>query len=444
MVQFFKASKKTDKQPRKGCVVALDHQLQGVVREQSGGTRFVAGALPGEQITYKPLSKFSAELLSVKSASTERIEPPCPYYQACGGCDVQHLNESDQQTYKQAAVAGLLQKFAQTEQLLWQPTLMADAWGYRRKARLATFWDGKRQHLRLGFRAAKSKQITEIANCLVLRPSLSALIEPLRQLIFDTGLGRTLGHIELIQANVVHVVLRVLKPLSAPQKQELRAFAERHSLAFWLQDDNSIASVTTAKECNDAFCYDQSIDGDRLYFTPGDFIQVNADVNEQMVRQALAWLAPESDAVVLDLFAGVGNFSLPLARRVKQVIAIEGVAGMSQQLADNAQAAGCDNLTAETQDLSQIGAKKLASYNATHWLLDPARAGADKIVEQLGQLPEQRKPKRIVYVSCAPDTLARDSKCILAAGYRLKQLGLVDMFPQTHHIETMVCFERVA
>lgn len=439
MAQFFKASKKSPQPQRKGIISALDHQLQGVIREAEGGTRFVAGALPGEQVTYKPVSKFSAELISLHSTSPQRRTPPCPYYHECGGCDVQHLNEDAQQSYKQTAVEGLLHKFAQIESLTWQPTLTLHPWGYRRKARLATFWDGKRQRLRLGFRAGKSKQITEISECLVLQPSLSALIEPLRHVLSQNKLGAALGHVELIQANSIHIVLRMMRDLSTLQRQQLTDFSEQHAINMWVQDEHAVTPLRP-----DTLAYDNSIDGDPLYFTPGDFLQINADVNQQMVHQALDWLAPDAAATVLDLFAGVGNFSLPLARRVARVVAIEGVTAMTQQLMRNADLAGCSNLIGKTRDLSQVRAKELAAFAADYWLLDPARAGAQGIAEQLLKLPEDAKPTRIVYVSCAPDTLARDAKSILAAGYQLKKLGLVDMFPQTHHIETMVCFERVA
>lgn len=439
MARFFKPAAKPQRQLTHGRVDGLDHQLRGVVREPSGHTVFVAGALPGEHITYKPLSKFNAQLIKVRSVVGERRQPSCPYYTQCGGCDTQHITEVTQRQFKQQAVTELLRKFAQLETTNWQPVLHSQGWQYRRKARLATYWNKNSQQLRMGFRAAKSQQVTAIPDCPVLEPELSALIEPLRRQLAELRLGPILGHVELIKTNTQHVVLRLIKPATAQQQQALRVFEAQYQVNFWLQDDTQTNALNP-----DSIAYDVTRDGDRLGFTPGDFLQVNAAVNQQMVSQALAWLAAPTSATVLDLYAGVGNFSLPLARRVKQVIAIEGVKSMSQRLADNAQRAGLQNVQALTTDLSQVTAKSLAEFQADHWLLDPARAGAYAVAEQLQLMTDAARPRRIVYVSCAADTLARDTRKIVAAGYQLKQLGLVDMFPQTHHIETMACFERVA
>ncbi|MGM0481407.1 MAG: 23S rRNA (uracil(1939)-C(5))-methyltransferase RlmD [Pseudomonadota bacterium] len=446
MAQFFKpkskraAAARHQKPVQRRVVEALDHQGRGVVRANDGAVYFIDQVLPTEQIRFRPVKKFQAELLSIEQPAAERQQPPCPYYDRCGGCDLQHLAGAQHQQYKQNTVTELLAKFAGVKtQLDWQPIVSAGDWHYRRKARLAVKWHADNNSLWLGFRQPQSKKVTVIDDCLVLVTALSDLLVPLRQLLSSSVIGAVLGHVELIQANTVHVVLRLTAPLTDQQRQQLLCFAEQHQLQFWLQTETEVAALQQQQ-----LSYDSSIDGDRLYFSASDFLQVNQAANQQMVAQALAWLQVSQDDTVLDLFSGVGNFTLPLARRAAQVVAIEGVAGMTEKLVYSAEQAQLHNVRAKTADLNQITARQLTSYQASLWLLDPARAGAESVCQSVSAMSRDQRPKRIVYVSCAPVTLARDSQFLLQAGYQIKHLGLVDMFPQTHHIETMVCFERVA
>lgn len=446
MAQFFKpkpkatASARRQKPVQRGVVKALDHQGRGVVRADDNAVYFIEQVLPTEQIRFRPLKKYQAELLAIEQTAEERQHPPCPYYVRCGGCDMQHLDNTRQQQHKQTTVTELLAKFAGlTEQLNWQPIVYAEHWHYRRKARLAVKWHGNDDSLWLGFRPPQSKKVTVIDECPVLVESLSRLLVPLRQLLGSSRIGAVLGHVELIEVNKVQVVLRLAASLSAAQQQQLVSFAKQYKVQFWLQNDTDVIPLQPQQQC-----FDLSIDDDRLYFAGGDFLQVNENVNQKMVEQALQWLQPGRDDTVLDLFAGVGNFSLPLARRAARVVAIEGVAAMTEKLSYSAEQAGLTQLTAETVDLTQITARQLAAYKANLWLLDPARAGAEAVCRAVMSIAAEQRPARIVYVSCAPVTLARDSEWLMQAGYRIKTLGLVDMFPQTHHIETMVYFERVA
>lgn len=446
MAQFFKPKRKksTPKQApvTTADVIALSHQGQGVVKLPQGNKQrvyFVDDALPGENIRLRPLKGHQAEFIERLSTSEHRQQPPCPYYQHCGGCDMQHLDAASLREHKQATVTELFAKFAQANQLPWQAPIISPAVEYRRKARLAVKWHSREQSLWLGFRRPQSQSIVNIEHCLVLDPALDALLEPLRELLESARIGAVLGHVELIKAEQLHVVLRIVKPLAKQQQQQLTAFSEQHQVHTWLQNDDELIALE-----QDSSAYDLSLDTDRLYFTAGDFLQVNAAVNQAMVAQAMAWLAPNKEHRVLDLFAGIGNFTLPLARRAQSVIAIEGIERMTQRIADNAAAANLATVTTHTQDLATLTAAQVRGFGADLWLLDPARAGAEQVAQLLNKLSTQHRPQRILYVSCSPDTLARDSQHLLHANYAIKKIGLVDMFPQTHHIETMVCFEMMA
>ena len=303
---------------------------------------------------------------------------------------------------------------------------------------LATRWLGKEQRLIVGFRAAQSHQIVPIADCLVADQVLLQVVNTLYPLLNVAAVASQLGHIEVINVNKPLVLLRLTGRLEDTVIAQLRDWQTTHKVDVWLQNDTETWPLNPA-----ATAFDTSIDGDKLYFQPGDFLQVNGSVNQRMVEQAMTWLQPTKTQRVIDFFAGIGNFSLPLARRCKAVVTVEGVARMAQQTHENAQLNGLDNVTALTADLNQITAAELGEA-ADLWCLDPARPGAEGVVRLLQQLAPQQRPQKILYVSCAADTLARDVAAIEQAGYRLTRIGTVDMFPQTHHIETMVCLERVA
>ena len=446
MAQFFKPpsrrSKTVSSQVLSGTADALDHQGRGVIRVAHGGksrTYFVPQVLPGETARFKMTGQQNITLVARENEAPERRSAPCPYYAQCGGCDLQHLDEDSQRQHKQRVVSELFTKMAgMNTELPWQPTLTGDDWHYRRKARLAIYQRSTAQPMHLGFRARASKHIVDIPQCAVLDSTLNRLLAEFRQLIETAQLGPHLGHVELIKAPLAQLCLRITRSLSGEQTQALHDFAVRHQCALWLDDGEQLNALTDTQACHDT-----TLDGDRLVFMPGDFIQVNPKVNQQMVAQALAWLAPQAGDEVLDLFAGIGNFTLPLARRAKSVTAVEGVTKMTQQLAANAKAADIHNVNAQTFDLSTEHVGRLLKKGFQRILLDPARAGAEAVCQMIAALPVDKKPEHIVYVSCAPNTLARDSRWLLDNGYQMTHISLVDMFVQTHHIETMVSFKKV-
>lgn len=414
-------------------VVGLDHQGRGIIRT-SKGVRFVPQALSGEVVDVRTQGKHDATLLNVSQPSAQRVAPPCRYYQDCGGCDLQHLDLASQVAHKQQTVQDMLRKFADLEAQHWLPALQADAWYYRRRARLAVHYDRKRQQLKLGFRAPQSKQITAIDECLTLAQPLSDLVQPLRQVLAGTQLVHSLGHVELIEfVQQPVVLLRLAQPLNAADSALLQAFAKQYQVAIWLAYDSALVPLSSDQQLPRYATL-----GATLTCQPNDFIQSHRQLSETMVKQAIDWLEAAPNDTIIELFAGSGNFTIPLAQTGATVTAVEGIASMVQQLQQNAAQyhlnvrSYCANLE---QPWPQHGWGK-ENYNKA--LLDPARAGAVQAVQEIAK----RGVARVVYVSCAPDTLARDAAVLKSHGYVLKRAQVIDMFPQTHHIEVITLFER--
>lgn len=434
MAQFYKPQARTAKPQRltDQQVVGLDHQGRGVVRTAKG-VKFVPGALPSERVTITVQGKHDAQLERIQAVSEQRVTPPCAFYEQCGGCDLQHLALAAQRVHKQKVVIEMLAKFAQIDAQQWLEPLTGDAWHYRRRARLAVHYDAKRQQFKLGFRAPKSKQITKIDACLVLAESLNKLIPTLQQLLPQLELIKQLGHVELIEFEHETVVLLRIRewPTTYDQKQ-LEQFAEAHEVAVWCESEQQLAPLSVPKPLT------YRTVGTSIRCSPKNFMQAHRQLSEKMVEQALAWLDIQTGDKVLELYAGSGNFSLPMALAGAKVTAVEGVASMVDQLKANAQNAQV-TIAAFCTDLEQPWSRQAWSQGQyTKVLLDPARAGAPHAIQEVAT----RQPQRIVYVSCAPDTLARDAKVLKENGYQLKQAQVVDMFPQTHHIEVMTLFER--
>lgn len=447
MAQFFKAKPNSSKQLSAKLslsVEQLDHLGAGIAQHQ-GKVVFIPGALPDEtvtvQLTEQKKNYARAKLIKVDTPSSERVEPECPHYHTCGGCDLQHMSLSGQREHKEAALLDIMAKFAGTEGGALSPALTGEGWHYRRRARLATLFDKNTKHLSLGFRAASSSNVVPISQCLVLAKPLSDLIVPFAKLLNQLSAKASLGHLELIAADNGHfAVLRITKALNDKDFAKLSVFAELHQVHICLQDNEGQFQGVGAKLVLPVYqLLDENAQSDAvsLNFTPGNFVQVNGQINKAMVAQAMDWLAPAPDERILDLFCGMGNFSLPLAKMGADVIGVEGVAEMVIQARVNAKANNLDKLTFYHGDLSADLSLEPWMGKIDKLLLDPARAGAFESLQWLKKM----KPRKVVYVSCNPASLARDSAVLLERGYRLQQLGLIDMFPQTHHIEAMALFE---
>ena len=433
-----------DRSPFELSVERLSHDGRGI-GSHGEKTIFVEGALPGEQVRAQLTASHSRFDEAVSRAilgpeSPQRIAPVCPHYQRCGGCHLQHLDPEAQLQHKQTAVLEQMQRWGGlTPRRLLAP-LQSPPTAYRQRARLSVWYD-RDGRISLGFREAGSKQLVAIEQCPVLTPVLDSLLAPLQVWLQNLQAKRALAHLELIAAEAGPLlVVRHTQPLKADDIAALQALAQSRELDVWLQAEASGELRNLAAESGDPRLHYSLPEFDvRLGFHPGDFIQVNGAVNRQMVSQAVALLADTGTSAVLDLFCGIGNFTLPLARRFKRVVGIEGAEPMVERGRENAALHQLDNVDFIAVDLEKDVrplARQLGKIDAV--LLDPPRAGARGAMGLL----EQLSPQRVVYVSCNPATLARDAKDLAAMGYSLDALGVMDMFPQTAHIEAMALFTR--
>lgn len=403
-----------------------------------GRTWFVSGALAGEAVEARVLNArgkiVEARLERVLQASPERREAPCRHYARCGGCTLQHLPHEGQLALKQRLLAEQLQRVAGVQPDEWAAPLAGPEFGYRRRARIAVRWDVKARELQVGFRAEASQDIIAIDDCPVLVQPLQTILRHLPTVLRSLSRPQALGHVELFSGTAEAVLVRHVAPLADDDLARLQAFCEQAGAQLWLQGEGEPAPHDGAATLG----FDLAPWGLELAWRPGDFVQVNAQVNTLMIQQALAWLAPQPDERVLDLFCGLGNFALPLARQAREVVAVEGVQAMVDRAAANAASNNVHNARFFQADLSQsLAGAEWAAEGFSAVLLDPPRDGAYEVVQSIARL----KAKRLVYVSCNPATLARDAQVLVGQGYRLKRAGILDMFPQTAHVEAMALFE---
>lgn len=406
-----------------------------------GRTWFVEGALAGEQIEARVLAARSqvveARVERVLEPSAQRRAEPCPHARVCGGCTLQHMPADDQLALKQRSLAEQLSRVAGVEPEQWAAPLTSPEFGYRRRARLAVRWDNKARRLDVGFRASASQNIVSIEQCPVLVQPLQTLLPGLLSILKALDKPQVIGHVELFSGTAEAVLVRHTAPLAEADRQRLAVFAEAAGAQLWLQGEGPAQPLEPSQTLGYRLArWDLQLD-----WRPGDFVQVNEPVNEAMIAQALDWLAPEQNTRVLDLFCGLGNFALPLARSGAQVTGVEGVEVMVARARTNAVRNGLENTHFHHADLSKpLAEADWACEGFPAVLLDPPRDGAWEVVRQMATLGA----RRVVYVSCNPATLARDAAELIRQGYRLKRAGMLDMFPQTAHVEAMALFERPA
>ncbi|CAH4985805.1 23S rRNA (uracil(1939)-C(5))-methyltransferase RlmD [Klebsiella oxytoca] len=431
MAQFYSAKRRvTTRQIITVTVNDLDPFGQGVARHQ-GKALFVSGLLPQEQaevVLVEDKKQYArAQVKRRLSDSPQRQAPRCPHFGICGGCQQQHASVELQQQSKRAALARLMKREV-------DDIIAASPWGYRRRARLSLNYQPKTQQLQIGFRKANSSEIVDVVQCPVLAPTLGALLPAVRECLSGLQSLRQLGHVELVQAdNGPLMVLRHTAALPAADKEKLERFSQSHGLSLYLAPQSEILEQIRGE----APWY--TSDGLRLVFSPRDFIQVNDGVNQLMVRTALEWLDIQPQDRVLDLFCGMGNFTLPLAKRAAQVVGVEGVPALVAKGQENAALNALHNVTFFHENLEEdVTRQAWAKHGFDKVLLDPARAGAAGVMLHIIKLA----PRRVVYVSCNPATLARDSDVLLQAGYTIQRLAMLDMFPHTGHLESMVLFEH--
>lgn len=404
-----------------------------------GRTWFISGALAGEQIEARVLGAHGkvveARAERILTASTERRSEACSHAKVCGGCSLQHMGHADQLALKQRMLAEQLSRLANLQPREWAAPLVGPELGYRRRARIAVRWDNKAKRLDVGFRAAASQEIIAISDCPVLVQPLQPILRALPQVLRELDKPQAIGHVELFSGNCNAVLVRHTAALSEADLERLQAFCTAQDAQLWLQGSAAPQPFDPAQSLSYRLdAYDLN-----LAYQPGDFVQVNQPVNDAMIAQALDWLAPQADERVLDLFCGLGNFALPLAQRVRELIAVEGVQAMVERAALNAESNGLGNAHFYQADLSNpLAEAGWVQGGFAAVLLDPPRDGALQVVKQMAGLGV----KRVLYVSCNPTTLARDSAELLAHGYQLERAGILDMFPQTAHVEAMALFVR--
>lgn len=438
----------------------LSHEGRGIAQREDGKLVFVDGALPGEQVTVQVTfsnKKFDeAQVVSVQYAGADRVQPPCAHYGVCGGCSLQHMAPPAQIAFKQSVLADHLRHFGGLSPETWLAPLTHDASvGYRRKARLGVRYVIKKEKLLVGFRERQASYLAEIDACAVMDPRLGQAVTPLRELIAGMQARDHIAQVEVAAGDRlpghedVALVFRHLVPLVEADRQAIIAFCASRGWQAYLQPAgyDSVHKIWP-EQGPDRLAYHLAAftppaapagTGLTMAFHPNDFTQVNADINQRMISLALELLDPRPDERVLDLFCGLGNFTLPLATRAREVVGVEGVASMVERGYENARANGLGNVSFHAHDLTQdFQTQPWAGLGFDKILIDPPRSGALEVIPHLAKLGA----RRVVYVSCNPATLARDAGAMAEQGYVLVKAGVMDMFTHTTHVESIALFEK--
>ncbi len=422
-------------------VLALDAAGRGVARNPDGKVVFVEGALPGETVEARLVGgRRSFDLMratAVLHASSGRRAPRCAHFGRCGGCATQHADARTQVAAKQRWLEDCLQRIAKVEPGCILAPIHGEEWGYRRRARLSVRYLAKTGVAMVGFRERRSTFVADMDGCEVLPPHVAALIPGLRQLVAGLSIRERLPQIEVaVGDEAVVLVFRHLLPLTVEDQAALRDFSRETGTWVWLQPGGPDTAHPFAPETGRALHYTLPEFGVRIEFRPTDFTQVNHGVNRLLVARAVRLLDPQPGERIADLFCGLGNFALPIARRGAQVTGFEGSAGLVARARENAALNGLE-ARFESADLAATGIRAFGPFDKL--LLDPPREGAVELVKAL----PQEWPRRIVYVSCDPATLARDAGVLVhTRGFALSAAGVVNMFPHTAHVESIALFER--
>lgn len=427
-------------------VESLDQEGRGVAHAE-GKVIFIDGAITGERVTYAPYRKKpsyeNAQLIDILKTSFMRVSPKCPHFGTCGGCSMQHLDPAAQVAAKQRILEDNLQRIGKVTPETLLPPIHGLPWGYRQRARLSARYVLKKSKMLVGFHEKRSSYVADMSSCEILPPKISALIPKLAALLEGLSIRERLPQIEVACGDRVDVlVLRIMEPLTAADEAALRAFADTHAVQFWLQPKGPDTAYAFHPLDAPPLTYTLPEFEIEMPFAPTEFTQVNHQLNRVMVHRAMRLLDPQHGERIADFFCGLGNFTLPIARSGARVLGIEGSPALVKRAQQNAAHNG---LTANTQfaamNLFEMNEAVLAEHAAfDKWLIDPPRDGA---VELIKAITPEIAPRCIVYVSCNPATLARDAEILVQVhGYVLKSAGVMNMFPQTSHVESIAVFER--
>lgn len=426
-------------------VHSLSHDGRGIATIHHK-TTFISGALPQETVTYQLTRKHGqyneAHATAIVNASPVRVTPACPHFGICGGCSLQHMNTETQIQLKQQTVLDQLKHFGQVVPEVILPPLLANTSGYRHKARLGVKYVIKKNKVLVGFREKASRYLADIERCIVLHPSVGEQITALRELVTSLEQYQHIPQIEIaVSDNETALIFRHLKPFPLTDQEKLATFGQKYHFYIYLQPNPPTPVYQLWPENSPSRMHYTLPDYQlEMLFHPLDFTQINPVMNRLMVKQAVTLLELQPHENVLDLFCGMGNFTLPIALYARHVTGIEGNHEMVARAKENAahnQIRNVDFYTANLQDSNLLASWAKKEYDKL--LLDPPRTGAKEIMPLLPDLAA----KKIVYVSCNPATLARDAKEIVHQhGYQLKKVGVVHMFPHTSHTEAMAVFEK--
>lgn len=429
-------------------IESLDQEGRGVAHVE-GKTIFIEGALIGEQVSYasfhKKPSYEQARVVEIFKPSTFRTQPHCPHFGVCGGCAMQHLEFSAQVAVKQRVLEDALWHIGKLKPQTMLPPIVGMPWGYRHKARLRARFVKAKNKVLVGFNEKRSSFVADLQSCAVLPAHISALIIPLQELVTALSIAEQMPQIELAVGEASSVlVFRILAPINDKDGELLRDFADLHGVQVWLQSKGPDTAVPFHPPQAPSLSYSLPEYGLTYPFKPTEFTQVNPDINRMLVRRAMSLLAPQPHERIADLFCGLGNFTLPIARSGAQVLGMEGSTALVARARQSAELNGFLNgLQVEFReaDLFEVNEDRLRELGRfDKWLIDPPRDGALELVKAI---TADTAPNRIVYVSCNPATLARDAAVLVnIQGYALRAAGAVNMFPHTAHVESIALFER--
>jgi len=427
-------------------IESLDQEGRGIAHAD-GKVIFIEGALTGEVVSYASYRKKPAfelaQMTQLHQAASIRVEPECKHYGVCGGCSMQHLDVRVQVAVKQRILEDSLARIGKVKPETILPAIYGQGWGYRERARISAKYVIKKEKMLVGFHEKRSSFVADMQNCEILAPKIAGLIKPLADLLQGLSIRDKLPQIEVaVGENVDVLVLRIMAALSASDEAALRAFADLHQVQFWLQTGGPDSVVPFYPLDAPALSYSLPEFGIVMPFAPGEFTQVNGQLNRVMISRAMRLLNPQPDERIADFFCGLGNFTLPIARSGAAVLGIEGSDALVKRAAQNA---AFNGLSANTEfsarnlfEMDEAALAKLGKFDK--WLIDPPRDGAMALVKSI--TPEIA-PELIVYVSCNPATLARDAAELVQRGYRLKAAGVMNMFPQTSHVESIALFAKL-
>jgi 23S rRNA (uracil1939-C5)-methyltransferase len=436
--------KKLPPEPQQASIESLTHDGRGVARV-GDKTVFIDGALPGEDVLFRYTRVRSnydeGEILEVLKSSPHRVTPACEFFTACGGCSLQHLEPAEQIRIKQAMLQDNLQRIGKVQAEEMLPPLIGPIWGYRQKARLGVRYVHKKGRVLVGFREKHSAFLADMTHCKILNPLIGERLETLSQLVRQLSCYKQIAQIEVaVGDEAVALIFRHLVELTEADKRLLIEFGQEHDFQIHLQPKGP-DSVTLLWPETASLSYHLPQYDITLAFRPNDFTQVNTAINQAMINRAFELLEPQPTDQVLELFCGLGNFSLPLARQVKQLSAVEGDAALINRARENAERNGIHNIDFHVANLMDevSGLPWLRQRHYDKILLDPPRSGALEMLPHIASL----KASRLVYVSCNPATLARDAGILVNEyGYRLVKAGVMDMFPHTAHVESIALFSK--